>query len=695
MSTARLSFHPRWTFFATLLGLTALLAVWTPFTAWGLDFGEATVSPEVQAELDKLVEQLGNPSWKIREAAGKKLVLYGMEASETLQRAAESENLTISREAKFYLPLITQGLVHSSDPEAVKEILKDYGFDSAQNLKVIHRLAELDAEQSLVPLVRILLLEHSPSLSTEAALAILWELPVPRVLHPTPSMIASEARKNNTQDGKIYESIILTHDDIPAIRQLRRQYATEILDHISARSQNNDGKALLMRLLGLELKLQKAADKPDERTQISQQTVKELVDWTGQQARYTPDVALQRLETIYCAVDILGRNDCFKQAEAMMKQIQQSRVFALQTSAFSQNNAQSENNQLTTHLDHRFRLIQRLASRGYWELACQEGDTLMKTRGISHEITISLSHSYAQMLYSAGMYWKAELIQKQFCQELEKDEDLQEMLKHEQKLQNELRARVKYYEACREGAAGRDEPQKKALRQALEFTPEEPDTLILAYRIAQADAADENWKKEVEDRINKALQHLREQLEAEGLGNKANKQNQFAWLAANTNRNLDEALACAQEAVQAEPESGGIQDTLAHVFFAMGRVKQAVETQRLAAKLLPDDLEIRRNLWRFEEALIQAEKVPSAETTQQNTENATPEAEPPQQNVETTPQNVENAAPNEANAQQNAENAVQNAESTQQNAVQNVENTPQNTETTAPGAENPQPSTNP
>ena len=650
MSTARLPFHPCRTFFATLLGLTVLLAAWTPSTAWGLDFGEATVSPEVQAELDKLVEQLGNPSWKIREAAGKKLALYGMEASETLQRATESENLTISREAKFYLPLITQGLVHSSDSEEVKEILKDYGFDSAQNRNVIQKLSELDAEQSLVPLVRIVLYEHSASLSTEAALAILWKLPVPQVLHPIPSMIASEARKNGTQGTKIDESVILTHDDVPAIRQIRRQYATEILDHISARSQNNDGKALLMRLLSLELKLQKAADKPNERTQISQQATKELVDWAGQQARYTPDVALQRLEAIYCAVDILGQNGCVKQAEAMMKQIQQSRAFVLQPSAFSQNNAlnsQSEDSQLTVHLNWRMRLIHRLVSRGYWELGFQEGDTLMKTRGASHEMAVTLSHSYAQMLYSAGMYWKAELIQKQFCQELEKDDALQEMLKHEQKLQNELRARVKYYEACREGAAGRDEPQKKALRQALELSPEEPDTLILAYRIAQADAADENWKKEVEDRINKALQNLREQLEAEGLGDKANKQNQFAWLAANTNRSLEEALTCAQEAVQAEPESGGIQDTLAHVFFAMGRVKQAVETQRGAAKLLSDDLEIRRNLWRFVEALIQAEKAAAekqaAETQPVEKQEAdTQEAETPKAETQETSNDAQN-----------------------------------------------------
>ena len=128
---------PFW--FSVLLGWSIFGAL----SVFGLDFESQETSPERQAELAKLVEQLGAPSWKIRDEAGKKILTYGIDAKGPLEKAAQSEDLTTSRAAKYFLPLISQGMSRVSDPEEVRTILDSYGLGQDQNWMVIEKLGNL------------------------------------------------------------------------------------------------------------------------------------------------------------------------------------------------------------------------------------------------------------------------------------------------------------------------------------------------------------------------------------------------------------------------------------------------------------------------------------------------------------------------------------------------------------------------
>jgi tetratricopeptide (TPR) repeat protein len=76
--------------------------------------------------------------------------------------------------------------------------------------------------------------------------------------------------------------------------------------------------------------------------------------------------------------------------------------------------------------------------------------------------------------------------------------------------------------------------------------------------------------------------------------------NDLAWLSANLDRDLDKALAHSQRAVEIEPQSAGILDTLAEVHFRRGNRAEAVRLMKRCLDMDPDGEHYKRQLLRFE-----------------------------------------------------------------------------------------------
>jgi cytochrome c-type biogenesis protein CcmH/NrfG len=79
-------------------------------------------------------------------------------------------------------------------------------------------------------------------------------------------------------------------------------------------------------------------------------------------------------------------------------------------------------------------------------------------------------------------------------------------------------------------------------------------------------------------------------------------------LVANTEGDMNEALKYAKRAVELQPGSGGILDTLAHVYFAKGDFENAVKTQEKAAELEPHSELIKKKLAVFKKAIEDKKK---------------------------------------------------------------------------------------
>ena len=83
---------------------------------------------------------------------------------------------------------------------------------------------------------------------------------------------------------------------------------------------------------------------------------------------------------------------------------------------------------------------------------------------------------------------------------------------------------------------------------------------------------------------------------AESYPNDADLQNNVAWGLALQNRLLDKALVFAKRAVELEPESAYIWDTLGEVYFRIGNLAKAVEAQTRAVEISPDESLFRERL---------------------------------------------------------------------------------------------------
>jgi uncharacterized Ntn-hydrolase superfamily protein len=75
--------------------------------------------------------------------------------------------------------------------------------------------------------------------------------------------------------------------------------------------------------------------------------------------------------------------------------------------------------------------------------------------------------------------------------------------------------------------------------------------------------------------------------------------NSLAWFTAINDIYLPQALRAAKRAVRLEPENTNILDTLAEVYFRMGKVQKAIEVETRALRLAPDDAYLKQQLERF------------------------------------------------------------------------------------------------
>ena len=71
------------------------------------------------AKVDRLIEQLGDDNYQVRQRAQDELAQLGFEACDALTVASEHDDLEIASRAKYLLRLMRMELVAESDPPRV------------------------------------------------------------------------------------------------------------------------------------------------------------------------------------------------------------------------------------------------------------------------------------------------------------------------------------------------------------------------------------------------------------------------------------------------------------------------------------------------------------------------------------------------------------------------------------------------
>jgi tetratricopeptide (TPR) repeat protein len=123
------------------------------------------------------------------------------------------------------------------------------------------------------------------------------------------------------------------------------------------------------------------------------------------------------------------------------------------------------------------------------------------------------------------------------------------------------------------------------------------EVLIECFQIPDSPA---DYHTKIRRLIEKRLCELREQVADLGTDPAAAQTcNEFAWLAANTEGDLEEALRLSKRSLELVGEQGAFCDTLARVYFAKGDYAEAVKHEIRAAELLPHTHAVQKQLVLF------------------------------------------------------------------------------------------------
>ncbi|MFO0899194.1 MAG: hypothetical protein U0836_17350 [Pirellulales bacterium] len=143
--------------------------------------GQAAESKGTGKPLDPVsrwIEELGHPSFAVRERAEAELAALGFAAFDALSVAEDSNDLEIAQRARFLLRSMTANWIRETDPPAVQKLLEGYEQKSdQQRAETMERLALMPDDVGVSALCRLARYEKSPLLSKRAALEVLF-LPV-------------------------------------------------------------------------------------------------------------------------------------------------------------------------------------------------------------------------------------------------------------------------------------------------------------------------------------------------------------------------------------------------------------------------------------------------------------------------------------------------------------------------------------
>jgi tetratricopeptide (TPR) repeat protein len=208
--------------FAISLGLRLLSAVLVGLCLLGqtkLFAGEPVAS---EAQIQQLVQQLGDPDYSVRERAQGELAKLGFAAFEAISAATRHEDLEVATRAKYLLRLIRIEWSRADDPEAVKRALDDYGDQQPEErLKRIRDLARLPDSQGLPAICRLIRYEQSQLLSKLAALEVLERVPSDRAAYQpwTKTLLANLAHSSRPGAAWLKTYIRLREDPAKALAE--------------------------------------------------------------------------------------------------------------------------------------------------------------------------------------------------------------------------------------------------------------------------------------------------------------------------------------------------------------------------------------------------------------------------------------------------------------------------------------------
>ncbi len=568
----------------------------------------AAKEPAAAEKTDKLIRQLGDKDYYVRQRAQDELARLGFEAFEALTAATTDPDPEIASRAKYLLRLMRMEWTSENDPPEVKRYLRDYeSLDARVRQARMQVLAGLPKGQGTAALCRLVRFEKSSLLSKLAAVALLLQdrdsspdaatvETIRKALHgckrPGAAWLLCWTRLGAEPEAVTAQWSKLVDAERAVLGRTPEESSPEIVTGLTRcqvawlkkLGHTDEALAAIRRLVELE--------------RGNPETLAELLDWLIEQKAWKAvDDLAARFPGRFAAEPGL----LYMLAEAYAQQGKKDRAEETASRALRLIPGKQEGPLL-----HHLRAAEQLQNRGQFAWARREFEHVIAQGGTDpSEFTVRAWRMLAAMLHEQGQDLDAAATLEKLLRAIDAGKVSEAELSGSKP--KDVRSLAYYYSACHWQARNDAAHEREYLDKALEANAEDIDVLIACYRLP---AQTPEYHAKIVDAVKKAAVALHEAIADDPENPEAF--NNCAWLIGNTEGDFDEALRYAQKSLELEPEKAGFYDTLAHVYAGKGDLENAVKCQAKAAKLEPHSGLIRRALDDFRKKLEEKKKSEAA-----------------------------------------------------------------------------------
>ncbi len=579
-------------------------------------------TPTVPARTAELIERLGDDSFFVRERAQQELAAMGFKAFDALMVAEHHADIEVVARARYLLRLLDVQWINDSDPEKVRKLLSDFDqIDGPVRRDRMRALAALPEDQGLEALCRLARFQRDELLSKWAAMFVIeqdsgreqWaQVPTGQPADETAAWALSQVEQPPRsslevidvqrwahRQGVIQEAI--SSSPRPAARWLRAyanirtapeapmQTWNELVESeakVLARTPRQSEPTIITRMLLQQsawlrtLDHREAADAAMLRildfVGSDTKSLRELVMWVVRgEAWPTLDALETQFSAVIAANPLLGYTVAY--ARRKQGQTERAEQLAAQARAFRPGD----------YKEH-FTVAGAMQVLGWIDWTEGECQTI-----IDHKPRNAQSVNYVLVVQS----WLAELLHDR-GDDLEASEIMdrtntmfEELAKKNGQQQDRplsprrAQARRDLFLGLHLAKQGSFDDARDHLYQALKYDETDADVLIALFELPNLD---DKQRGELKSQIDETCELFRDQIRQDP--NNPTPYNQLAWLAANTEGDLDEALQASLRSLKVDiehPNHPGRLDTLARCYYARGEYEKAVEIQTKAVQLEP------------------------------------------------------------------------------------------------------------
>jgi tetratricopeptide (TPR) repeat protein len=579
----------------------------TPPAAKAAAPGQPASPADRKKQIDRLIEQLGDKDFFVRQRAQQELLKIGFDAFDALSAATGNEDLEIAARAKAILRTIRMDWVQPGDSPEVQDLLQDYEDLNPGYRRIrIQALAELPDGEGLPALGRLARFEKSSRLSKQAAVAILGAAPdaptEKNLIEPLQKILAA----GNRPAARWLRAWLQPADNptafenqwtklIEAEQQVLRRTPTQTAPEIVTALWRFQGAAIKKR--GDQEASFRALRRMIAPDNVAPESLQELLDALVEQKAWP--VAAELLAR-YAGQISANPLLMYTYAQAKAEQGQAAAAEELALRAFRLNPGNNPPQLLAHSL-----AAEELNRRGLFDWSRREFEYLLQQKNDLDDVAVAWK--YSEALHEQGDDLKAARV----IDALDETKLAQRLNRDALPLTTrEIQSQKHFYYACHWQSQNKPAKQREALEKAFLLQPDNIEVLIAYYHLP---GNTPEVRRKIKEQIAQYADELRSSIIAQPSDH--GNYNEYAWLIGNTEGDLDEALKFSQESLKLlrkSPEliqfTGGYLDTLARVHYARGEYAAAVKIQTQALRLDPHSTQIAKQLELFKKTRQEKEK---------------------------------------------------------------------------------------